>query len=122
MIYRVAATLLAMVFALPAHAAGSADAGRSKSQVCAGCHGADGKATYTQACFACHGTGAAGAPKLGDKAAWKDRVAKGAATLHDHAIKGFKGEKGVMPAKGGRADLSDDAVKAAVDYMMSESK
>ena len=83
---------------------------------------ADGKATYTQACFACHGTGAAGAPKLGDKAAWKDRVAKGAATLHDHAIKGFKGEKGVMPAKGGRADLSDDAVKAAVDYMMSESK
>jgi cytochrome c553 len=44
MMYRVAATLLAMVFALPAHAAGSADAGRSKSQVCAGCHGADGNA------------------------------------------------------------------------------
>ena len=43
-------------------------------------------------------------------------------TLHEHAIKGFKGKTGFMPAKGGRADLSDDAVKAAVDYMVSESK
>jgi len=83
---------------------------------------ADGKATFQQACFACHGTGAAGAPKMGDKAAWKDRIAKGADKLHEHAIKGFKGEKGFMPAKGGRADLSDDVVKAAVDYMVSQSK
>lgn len=83
---------------------------------------ADGQATFQQACFACHGTGAAGAPKLGDKAVWKDRIAKGADKLYEHAIKGFKGEKGVMPAKGGRADLSDDAVKAAVDYMVSQSK
>jgi cytochrome c5 len=83
---------------------------------------ADGKTTYTQTCFACHGTGAAGAPKAGDKAAWKDRIAKGMPTLHEHAIKGFKGAKGFMPAKGGRADLSDDTVKAAVDYMVSISK
>jgi len=83
---------------------------------------ADGKATYDSACAACHASGAAGAPKLGDKAAWKDRIAQGAATLHDHAIKGFQGKVGFMPAKGGNASLSDDAVKAAVDYMVSGSK
>jgi len=83
---------------------------------------ANGQQTYQQACFACHGTGAAGAPKLGDKAAWADRIAQGNDTLYKHAIEGFKGAKGFMPAKGGRADLSDDAVKAAVDYMVAESK
>ncbi len=81
-----------------------------------------GEKTYKMACFACHGTGAAGAPKLGDKAAWTDRIAQGNATLYDHAIKGFKGKTGFMPAKGGRADLSDADVKAAVDYMVSGSK
>ena len=79
---------------------------------------ADGKGTYTSACFACHGTGAAGAPKLGDKAAWKARIAQGESTLFDHAINGFKG----MPAKGGNASLSDVAVKAAVKYMVDGSK
>ena len=83
---------------------------------------ADGKATYTQACATCHAAGVAGSPKFGDKGAWKDRIAQGMDTLHEHAIKGFKGKTGFMPAKGGRADLSDDAVKAAVDYMVSESK
>ncbi|HFQ14094.1 MAG TPA: cytochrome c5 family protein [Gammaproteobacteria bacterium] len=83
---------------------------------------ADGQKTFQAACFACHGTGAAGAPKVGDKAAWADRIAKGTETLHKHAIHGFKGSKGVMPAKGGRADLSDADVKAAVDYMVSQSK
>jgi cytochrome c5 len=83
---------------------------------------ADGQKTYQAACFACHGAGVAGAPKTGDKAAWKDRIAQGNDTLYKHAIKGYTGKKGVMPAKGGRADLSDDAVKAAVDYMVAESK
>lgn len=83
---------------------------------------ADGKATFQQVCFACHATGAAGAPKAGDKAAWKSRIAKGKATLYKHAINGFKGSKGFMPAKGGRTDLSDAQVKAAVDYMVSISK
>lgn len=83
---------------------------------------ADGQKTYQAACFACHGTGAAGAPKLGDKANWKPRIAAGNKTLYEHAIKGYKGKKGFMPAKGGRADLSDDAVKAAVDYMVAQSK
>ncbi|GMR17966.1 MAG: hypothetical protein BMS9Abin33_0363 [Gammaproteobacteria bacterium] len=83
---------------------------------------ADGKATYGTACVACHGTGAAGAPKLGDKADWTARIAQGNATLYEHALKGYQGKKGFMPAKGGNATLADDAVKAAVDYMVAGSK
>ena len=79
---------------------------------------ADSQSTYQQACFACHGTGAAGAPKLGDKAAWASRIAQGADAMYATAIKG----KGAMPPKGGRTDLSDAAVKAAVDYMIAQSK
>ena len=86
--------------------------------VAAASSGADGKGTYTASCSACHATGAAGAPKLGDKGAWKNRIAQGNDTLFDHAINGFKG----MPAKGGNASLSDDAVKAAVKYMVDGSK
>ena len=82
---------------------------------------ANGQKDYQTACFACHGTGAAGAPKLGDKAAWKARIAQGKAKLYEHAIKGFKGKKGFMPAKGG-SSLSDAAVKAVVDYMVKSSK
>ncbi len=81
-----------------------------------------GEKTYKMACFACHGTGAAGAPKMGDKAAWKGRLTQGNATLYDHAIKGYKGKTGYMPPKGGRTDISDADVKAAVDYMVSNSK
>ena len=77
----------------------------------------DGKAIYQQACFACHGTGAAGAPKLGDSGAWSARIGQGIDTLNDHAINGFKG----MPARGGQP-LDDDSVKAAVKYMVDNSK
>ena len=89
------------------------------AQAAAGGSGAvDAKSIYQGTCFACHGTGAAGAPKLGDKGAWKDRIAKGMDTLFDHAINGFN----AMPAKGGNASLSDDAIKAVVKYMVEESK
>jgi len=81
-----------------------------------------GKDVYTNACFACHGTGAAGAPKLGDKAAWTARISQGMDLLVDHAINGFTGSTGVMPAKGGQAALSDEAVKSAVEYLVSGSK
>lgn len=82
----------------------------------------EGQKTYQGTCFACHGTGAAGAPKIGDKAAWKPRIAQGMATLQKHALHGYKGKTGFMPAKGGRADLSDAAVKAAIKYMVDQSK
>jgi cytochrome c5 len=80
--------------------------------------GGGGKATFDSACTACHTAGLAGAPKLGDKAAWAPRIAQGKNTLYDHALHG----KGAMPPKGGNAALSDDAVKAAVDYMAAQAK
>lgn len=83
---------------------------------------ADGKGTYNKACVACHGAGVAGAPKIGDKAAWAARIAQGNETLYTHAIKGFQGKKGFMPAKGGNASLADADVKAAVDHMVTQSK
>jgi len=82
----------------------------------------DGAAIYAQACVACHGAGIAGAPKLGDKAAWAPRIAQGMPKVYEHALKGFMGKGGMMPAKGGRMDLSDDAVKAAVDHMVAAAK
>jgi cytochrome c5 len=82
----------------------------------------DGKSVFQGTCFACHGTGAAGAPKIGDKANWGPRIAKGMDTLKKHAIHGFQGKSGVMPAKGGRPDLSDKAVIAAMEYMVGQSK
>jgi cytochrome c5 len=83
--------------------------------------GDKGEALYKQTCMACHAAGVAGAPKLGDKAAWAPRIAQGNDTLHTHAIKGFQGKKGVMPPKGGSSASYDD-VKAAVDYMVNHSK
>ena len=68
--------------------------------------------------MACHGAGIAGAPKFGDKAAWAPRIKPGMHALYATALKG----KGVMPAKGGNPSLSDDDVKAAVDYMVAASK
>ena len=60
----------------------------------------------------------AGAPKIGDKAAWVPRIGAGAAAMHTSAIKG----KNTMPPKGGNLSLSDADVKAAVDYMIAQSK
>lgn len=79
----------------------------------------DGNEVYEGACKACHGAGLAGAPKAGDAGAWAPRIAKGKAMLYDHALKGFSGQAGVMPAKGGRTDLSDDLIKQAVDHMLA---
>lgn len=83
---------------------------------------ADGAQVYNSACFACHKTGVANAPKVGDAAAWAPRIEQGNDTLYKHAIEGFQGAKGVMPPKGGYAHLSDEDVKAAVDYMVAQSK
>ncbi len=77
-----------------------------------------GQAVYDSNCAACHDSGVAGAPKIGDSAAWTDRIAKGKETLYKNSINGFKS----MPAKGGNSSLSDADVKAAVDYMVEESQ
>ena len=82
----------------------------------------DGKSVFASACVACHGSGIAGAPRVGDKVAWAPRIAKGIGTLDSNAINGFQGASGVMPAKGGRLDLPDDAVKAAVEHMVAQSR
>lgn len=83
---------------------------------------ANGEKVFKSTCSMCHQTGAAGAPIIGDKADWGPRIAQGIATLHDHAIKGYTGAKGMMPAKGGNASLKDEEVMAAVDYMVSKAQ
>ena len=80
-----------------------------------------GPQVYNEACLVCHGSGIGGAPVLNDSAAWEARIAQGADVLYQHAIEGFTGDSGFMPAKGARMDLSDDEVKAAVDYMVEEA-
>lgn len=70
----------------------------------------------------CHGSPAAGAPVLGDKADWAPRIAQGNDTLYAHALQGFTGNKGAMPAHGGNPSLDEAAVKAAVDYMVGKAR
>ncbi len=81
-----------------------------------------GPQVYNTACLACHGAGIGGAPIPGDAEAWSARIAQGLDVLKDHAINGFQGSAGYMPAKGGRVDLSDEEVASAVEYMVSESQ
>ena len=78
----------------------------------------DGPALYEAVCKNCHAAGLVGAPKFGDRTAWAPRIAKGKAALYEHALKGYMGTAGAMPAKGGRTDLSDDLIKAGVDYLV----
>jgi len=81
-----------------------------------------GPQVYNTACLACHSTGVGGAPVVGDPAQWADRNAQGIDVLYDHAINGFDGDAATpMLPKGGRADLSDQEIKDAVDYMVAES-
>ncbi|HEX2138478.1 MAG TPA: c-type cytochrome [Woeseiaceae bacterium] len=79
-----------------------------------------GPQVYNEACIACHGPGIGGAPRYGDAAAWGPRIEQGMEVLVEHAISGYQGETGFMPPKGGRMDLSDEEVAAAVEYIVSE--
>jgi cytochrome c5 len=81
-----------------------------------------GEQVYNTTCSACHAAGVAGAPKFGDKGAWAPRLGQGLAVLHKHALEGFQGKVGVMPAKGGRVDLADASIVNGVDYMVSAAK
>ena len=77
-----------------------------------------GQEVYQASCFACHGTGAAGAPKVGDAAAWGPRAAKGIDGLMNSALNGLN----AMPPRGTCGNCSDDDLKAAVEYMVENSK
>ncbi len=77
-----------------------------------------GEEIYKSKCFACHGTGAAGAPKVGDKEAWAPRIAKGMDTLLQHAKNGFN----AMPPKGTCMECTDEQLKSTIEYMISQSK
>ncbi|HEY2590962.1 MAG TPA: c-type cytochrome [Steroidobacteraceae bacterium] len=82
----------------------------------------NGQQAFQDVCSACHAMGIAGAPKAGDAAAWGPRIAEGKPTLYEHALHGFTGKKGTMPAKGGRIDIPDAVIKEAVDYMVGMVK
>ncbi|HZP66310.1 MAG TPA: c-type cytochrome [Rudaea sp.] len=82
----------------------------------------DGKTIFDNLCHACHETGVLGAPKVGDASAWGPRVSQGLDVLFNHAINGFQGKTGTMPPRGGNPALSDDQVKAAVQWMVAQVK
>ncbi len=79
---------------------------------------ADGKAVYDKVCSVCHAAGVANAPHLGDKAAWAPRAATGTQALLGSVLKG----KGAMPPRAGAAGLTDDDLRAAIDYMLAAGK
>lgn len=81
----------------------------------------DGAVIYAALCGACHTSGAGGAPKL-ERAAWTARIAQGADLMHKHAIEGYQGAAGIMPAKGGNPSLTDEQVIATVDWMVENLK
>lgn len=81
----------------------------------------DGSVIYAALCGACHTSGAGGAPKL-ETAAWSARIAQGADLMHKHAIEGYQGAAGIMPAKGGNPALTDEQVIATVDWMVANLK
>lgn len=113
-----AASATAAEGAAPAEAP-KADAAKAddKGAAAPAAGGADGKKVYEATCQACHGGAVPGVPHVGKKEDWAPRIKQGKDTLHKHALEGFN----AMPAKGGNGSLSDDEVKAAVDYMANQS-
>jgi len=79
-----------------------------------------GEEVYNAACMACHSTGAAGAPKVGDVAAWAPHIAKGMDVLYVSGVEGLAGTS--MIAKGGCMSCSDEEIHASVDYMVNNSQ
>jgi cytochrome c5 len=77
---------------------------------------------YQKLCGACHISGAGGAPRSDDKAAWAPRIAQGMDTLVKHAIEGFQGQGGLMPARGGNPTLTDEQIQLTVQYMVDKVK
>ena len=101
----------------PAAAPAQQQAAASQTQTKPAAAG-DGKAVYDKVCFACHAQSVAGSPKLGDKDAWAPRLKQGTDTLVQSVIKG----KGAMPPKAGNPSLSEGEIRAAIEFMTSQSK
>ena len=101
----------------PAPAAAAAEAPKAAETA-----SIDGKSVYNKTCSMCHAAGVAGAPKPGDKENWAPRIAQGTETMYKHSIEGYTGNSGMMPARGGNPKLTDDEMKAAVDFMVAQSK
>jgi cytochrome c5 len=80
--------------------------------------GGAGEAIVTKVCAMCHSSGMMQSPKLGSADDWAPRIEKGIETLYNNAINGIN----MMPARGGNPSLSDDDIKAAVDYMVSTAQ
>ena len=81
---------------------------------------ADGESIYQANCAACHQEGVAGAPKLDDQTVWAERIEKGIDGMVELVISGIQGYTGVMPPRGGNPNLSDEDIRAAVEYMVAE--
>ncbi len=83
---------------------------------------AAGRAIWLGTCEGCHGYGIAGSPRIGDLAAWEPRIAQGKELLYRHALEGFFGKGSTyMPPRGGNDTLTDEEVRAAVDYVVAAS-
>jgi cytochrome c5 len=83
---------------------------------------AEGEAVFRRVCVRCHEKGISGAPKLGDREAWKVRIPTGIDNMVRNAIEGYQGNQGVHPPRGGDRNLSDTQIEAAVRYMVEQCK
>ncbi|HXV20829.1 MAG TPA: c-type cytochrome [Desulfuromonadales bacterium] len=83
---------------------------------------AEGETVYRRVCVRCHDKGISGAPKLGDREAWKVRIPTGLNNLVRNAIKGYQGNQGVHPPRGGDRNLSDVQIGEAVRFMVESCK
>lgn len=111
---RARALLLPALFALPVLAAPPV------YQTFPEPHLRQGRVVWLENCEGCHGHGVADAPIPMEPDQWAPRLRKERAVLHAHAINGYFGpDNSMMPARGGNPELSDEQVKAAVDYMVA---
>jgi cytochrome c5 len=81
---------------------------------------ANGVSVYEKNCMVCHGEGIAGAPRVGEAEVWKERLSKGINAMVAIVIEGVQGYSGAMPPRGGNPDLSDEQIRAAVQYMLDQ--
>ena len=110
--------VLSLTTPLAALASSHGGGGKAKAIAVTPAMLAEGKAVYEKNCGTCHASGVAGAPKFGDKAAWKEHIAHGLEHMAEIAIRG----EGAMPPRGGNPKLSDAEIRAAVAYMMENSR